>query len=730
MGWYKTGSVSVTQGQTSVTGVNTKFASNARVGDAFRGPDGEWYEVVNIASEVTLGIYPAYQGVTVVADANYTIAPMQGYVKDSADKLVALTEALGDVAADVAAAKASADSAALSATSANASSASASTSEASALTSKNSAETAATTATQKASEAYLSADSALASKNAAKISEDNAAASAEQAAAVAGDKQPTNAKLTAISNSILAANTILYATGVDTFGVADFTAYARSLVASSDAAGARSTLELIKTTSTLDTTTGSVLQVGDFGLGGSGVAITTTLLNSNNCPSGMYKLEVSSVSDSLPVGTYSILNIALDSAGACHQTAINNETKVVYRRVSVSGQWEVATSAVMVGATDTVAGTAGLVPAPSASSVVRYLSDRGDWRVIDTSTGSGRFFGELVSLPSRNSSPDGVIKADGQILSNASSLYPDAVADITSGSPTVPVTTTALWLSDPTKRLCWAYDSAANQIRVPDWNGKSVGSLGPAFFRGDGSLGFAPGTLRQDQIQNITGSLTGRGYVTAGVNGTLLSGAGAFSVSSKTGVAAPSLPTLGGSNANADVATFDTSAVARTGAETFPTHGVGVWGVVLFGTVSNAGAADAAALATSYANQQSQINTLDTVTGFAYVYFNGGSEGSPVNVAINSRYEAVNPFGDHPVICVPQLLYNGEWETCAPTAFGTTTASYGVLAAGRRDKIVARTGSAGLLITNPAGQLITTPTYPAANQTSLPCRAQVWRIKG
>ncbi|ATR83956.1 hypothetical protein CS390_16120 [Pseudomonas sp. HLS-6] len=383
--------------------------------------------------------------------------------------------------------------------------------------------------------------------------------------------------------------------------------------------------------------------------------------------------------------------------------------------LAVESAQAAAASAIAASSSESSASSSAAAAAASAASV--------DGR-------AGRFFGEVVMLPNRNSSPNGVIKADGQLISNALAQYPAAVADLQSGTPSVPVTTPALWLSDPTKRLCWAYDSVANQIRVPDWNGKSAGSLGPAFFRGDGSLGFATGTLRQDQIQNISGTLLGRGYVTVGGNGALLSGSGAFSVESKGGPSAVSLGTLGGSNANADLATFNASLVARTGTETFPTHGVGVWGVVLFGSVSNPGLADAAVLATSYANQQAQLNALDAATGFAYVYFNGGSEGSPVNVAINSRYEVANPFGDHPVICVPQFLYNGEWETCTPAEFGTTTASYGVLAAGRRDKIVARTGSAGLLINTPIGQLITTPTYPASTQTALPCRAQVWRLKG
>lgn len=92
MAWYKTGTVSITSGQTSVTGTDTKFATNARVGDGFNGPDGKWYEITNIASETVLGIYPAYAGATVTNSASYVIAPLQGYNKDSADRLRAITD--------------------------------------------------------------------------------------------------------------------------------------------------------------------------------------------------------------------------------------------------------------------------------------------------------------------------------------------------------------------------------------------------------------------------------------------------------------------------------------------------------------------------------------------------------------------------------------------------------------------------------------------------------------
>ncbi|MBD1602472.1 hypothetical protein, partial [Pseudomonas typographi] len=91
--------VSCTQNSTTVTGTGTDFAANSRVGDAFLGPDGNWYEVANIASATVLSILPAYQGASVDA-GSYALAPMQGYVKDSADQLRSLVSQFGSLAAD------------------------------------------------------------------------------------------------------------------------------------------------------------------------------------------------------------------------------------------------------------------------------------------------------------------------------------------------------------------------------------------------------------------------------------------------------------------------------------------------------------------------------------------------------------------------------------------------------------------------------------------------------
>jgi hypothetical protein len=94
MPWYKSGTVSVTQNSNAVIGTGTAFITNSRVGDAFRGPDGAWYEVTNIASDTALSISPNYQGATNAAGV-YALAPMQGYVKDSADALRVLVNQYG-----------------------------------------------------------------------------------------------------------------------------------------------------------------------------------------------------------------------------------------------------------------------------------------------------------------------------------------------------------------------------------------------------------------------------------------------------------------------------------------------------------------------------------------------------------------------------------------------------------------------------------------------------------
>ncbi|WP_242485546.1 phage tail protein [Pseudomonas sp. TH43] len=95
MPWYKSGTVSVTQNSNAVIGTGTAFIANSRVGDGFRGPDGRWYEVTNIASNTALSISPNYEGPTATGSF-YSIMPVQGYQKDLSDQVRAILNDYGE----------------------------------------------------------------------------------------------------------------------------------------------------------------------------------------------------------------------------------------------------------------------------------------------------------------------------------------------------------------------------------------------------------------------------------------------------------------------------------------------------------------------------------------------------------------------------------------------------------------------------------------------------------
>lgn len=94
MPWYRTGTVSVTLDSNAVIGTGTALVANSRVGDAFLGPDGGWYEVTNIASDTAMSIAPPYRGATNGAGA-YSLTPVQGYTKDLADQARAMIQQWG-----------------------------------------------------------------------------------------------------------------------------------------------------------------------------------------------------------------------------------------------------------------------------------------------------------------------------------------------------------------------------------------------------------------------------------------------------------------------------------------------------------------------------------------------------------------------------------------------------------------------------------------------------------
>ncbi|RAS17637.1 hypothetical protein DFO50_103249 [Microvirgula sp. AG722] len=179
--------------------------------------------------------------------------------------------------------------------------------------------------------------------------------------------------------------------------------------------------------------------------------------------------------------------------------------------------------------------------------------------------------------PNRAAIPAGYAPADGQALSR--SLYPDAWAGIAAGN--VPVATDAAWLATPTERGKFTAGDGATTFRLPDYNGKSAGSLGAVFMRGDGALSAgADGVIQPDEL---------RSHVHTIPYGNLQ-----FPISSSSGT---SLAYAGGGQMTG------TSSVG--GAETRPLNVTGCWVIRLFGAAVNPGAADAAQLATEVSKLRS-----------------------------------------------------------------------------------------------------------------------------
>ncbi|GGE24319.1 hypothetical protein SAMN05421774_10859 [Gemmobacter megaterium] len=84
--WYRTGTIAVTNGNTTVTGTGTAWIANAAVSDAIHLPDGRVYEIVGISSNTTLTLDKGYLGSN-ASGQTYAIQPTRGVVRETYDLL-------------------------------------------------------------------------------------------------------------------------------------------------------------------------------------------------------------------------------------------------------------------------------------------------------------------------------------------------------------------------------------------------------------------------------------------------------------------------------------------------------------------------------------------------------------------------------------------------------------------------------------------------------------------
>lgn len=92
MAWISTGTVSVTNGSTTVTGSGTSWTDTLQVGWGWVGPDGVPYEITSVVSNTEIEISPAYQGAT-ASGVTYRVWPTISLRNDLAESFQALRAA-------------------------------------------------------------------------------------------------------------------------------------------------------------------------------------------------------------------------------------------------------------------------------------------------------------------------------------------------------------------------------------------------------------------------------------------------------------------------------------------------------------------------------------------------------------------------------------------------------------------------------------------------------------
>jgi len=96
MGWYSAGTISVTNGNKTVTGSSTAFVANVKSGFALVGPDGRVYEIDTVDSATQLTLKTNYQGST-ASGQSYSIFPTQGVIADLATQAASLITSFATV---------------------------------------------------------------------------------------------------------------------------------------------------------------------------------------------------------------------------------------------------------------------------------------------------------------------------------------------------------------------------------------------------------------------------------------------------------------------------------------------------------------------------------------------------------------------------------------------------------------------------------------------------------
>jgi hypothetical protein len=245
--------------------------------------------------------------------------------------------------------------------------------------------------------------------------------------------QQSNANLDALSGITGVANALPYFTGTTTMGITTLTLFGRSLIDDADAAAARLTLGLGTvatsniTTSRYDTTVGSVLKVGDFGLGqttAAPVADANTVV-----ASGFYTINNATLNIPAGSGAGGTMVHTTWDVNTNQQIVLQNNR--MWQRQGGAGVWT------------------AWVESWTSSNLVKTTS-------ISDSTA-----GRMLKVGDFGIGAQGVLVGDINALSNTGTGFYKLGSPYT-GSPLA---------SQPCTVIHQAYDNERTQIAIPEGNG-------------------------------------------------------------------------------------------------------------------------------------------------------------------------------------------------------------------------------------------------------------------
>lgn len=299
------------------------------------------------------------------------------------------------------------------------------------------------------------------------------------------------------------------------------------------------------------------------------------------------------------------------------------------------------------------------------------------------------YLGEIFLHSWRAHIVDGCAPLDGQAVDvSTGSTWKDLYDAVVAGN--YPTTTEAIWQADATKRNCFVLNIGDGRMRIPDYNGATLGSISAPVWRGDG--GGALSGMQLNGAPNIRAGVTN--IQTRGADGDSVA-TGSFSLTNSGLVGNTASGTAPAKNISLNAA--DSSAVYRDGLTELRMNSViGCYVIRFAGHALNAGSLDALTLATRIEQVNTESINRDTGLGVRIDAVNAHKRNCTAWVCFNG----VNPpviYDSYNVSSVTRSS-TGQYEINFTNAMDNT--NYGILltlgdstASGTVGAVVTLTGS-------------------------------------